>query len=76
MRPTECAKHKAMREKIAADVEKFLAAGGNPTEHTASDRARPPVDHWEDRVTDDYRAHQEAQAARRLKRGKSAGGEQ
>lgn len=76
MRPTECAKHKALREKIAADVEAFLAAGRKPTAHKTSDRALPPVDHWEDRVTTDYRTHHEAQAARRLKRGQASGGEQ
>lgn len=76
MRPTVSAKHKAMQDKIAADVEAFFAAGGKTSEHTTSDRSLPPVDHWEDRVTNDYRTHHEAQAARRLKRGQASGGEQ
>ena len=69
-------KHKALQDKIAADVAAFFAAGGKKSEHSSSDRALPPVDHWEDRVTNDYRAHHEAQTARRLKRGQSAGGGQ
>ena len=73
MRPTECAKHKAMREKIAADVESFSPE--NPTRHTAVIGRDRQLTIGRDRVTDDYRATK-SQAARRLKRGKSAGGEQ
>lgn len=64
MRPTVTTKHREMSEKIAADVEAFLSRGGKPSEHRPDERARPPVDHWEDRVSSDYKAFQQAKRAK------------
>lgn len=65
MRPTVTSKHRELSEKIAADVEAFLAKGRKPSEHRPDERARPPVDHWEDRVSSDYKAFQQAKGAKR-----------
>lgn len=65
MRPTVSAKHKELQDKIAADVEAFLANGGKASEHRSDERARPPVDHWEERVSSDYKAYQQANGAKR-----------
>lgn len=65
MRPTVTSKHREIAEKIAADVKAFLDNGGKPSEHRPDERARPPVDHWEDRVSSDYKAFQQAKGAKR-----------
>lgn len=68
MRPTVNSKHKAAQDKIKADMDAYEAAGGPVHKYSTTERARPPVDHWDDRVTEDYRTHHDQKAARRLNR--------
>ena len=64
MRPTVTTKHRELAEKIAADMEAYIANGGKVNCRRPDERVRPPVDHWQDRVDEGFRAHNERKAGR------------
>ena len=59
MKPTITSKHRETQERIKRDIERFEQAGGQVRTHTPTERARPPVDNWRDRIGEDFRAHGE-----------------
>ena len=59
MRPTITSKHREAQERIRRDMERFEQAGGSVNRYSPTERAKPPVDHWQERVSEDFRAHRE-----------------
>lgn len=58
MRPTITSKHREAQERIRRDMEAYEQAGGQVRSHSPTERARPPVDHWQDRIGEDFRIHE------------------
>lgn len=59
MRPSISSKHRDQQERLRKAMEEYERKGGKVSRHDPSERAKPPVDHWQERVSEDYRVHQE-----------------
>lgn len=59
MRPSVTSKHRELQERTRKAMEAYEQAGGEVHTHTPTERARPPVDHLQDRIDEDFRQHSE-----------------